>query len=209
MTDGYGPELITNGNFSNGTTGWTLAGGTASVASNIVTLTNVSTRATLSQGFQTEIGKTYELDLGLIDNGDSGVLAATIRVVRTNSYAGTILVQANSPDANSTLTFTALDATTYIYLANNVTTAGKTVSFGPISVREVPAITWAPHKLLPYSEDFSTPAWTKNDCTESLGLLTATGSNAFIKSTISSTQYIQTFEAIVSSGTSAFPYIVL
>ena len=165
MTSGYGPELVTNGDFSNGTTGWTLAGGTASVVANVVTLTNVSTRTTLLQGFQTEIGKTYELDLGLIDDGNSGPLAARVRVVRTESYAGTILVQAAASDANSTLTFTALDATTYIYLANNGTATDETVSFGPVSVREMPSIKWRPHNLVTYSEQFDNAAWVKNNVT--------------------------------------------
>jgi hypothetical protein len=134
-----GPELVTNGTFDTDTTGWILSGGTASFSGGIVTLTNVTSRATISQGFSTTPGRTYKFSFGSISNGNSGPNAARIRVVATDSYSGTILLDVNQGSSNSSLFFTATGSTTFLYLANNTTTAGNFVEFGgAISVRELP-----------------------------------------------------------------------
>jgi hypothetical protein len=129
-----GAELLVNGSFLTGdTTGWTLADGTASVTAGVVTLTNVATRATLSQAITTVVGQQYRVDLGEISNGASS--QAYVRVTSTNSYSGTLVAQASATSSNGFLFFTATTTTTYFWLANNSTTAGLTVSYGGVSVK--------------------------------------------------------------------------
>lgn len=189
MTDGYGPELWTN-------PAQTLQGPWVSAGSGVYTIdgSQSGTVGVIDDDFVV-IGKSYSITYTVSNRSAGGVTGQVGSVSgNTNISDGTytdivVATATNKPRVNANSSF--------------IGTVSK------ISVREIPAIKWAPHNLVTYSEDFSNPAWEKGSCTESSGLLTATGVNAFIRRTISSTQHIQTFEAVVSSGTSAFPYILL
>jgi hypothetical protein len=131
-----GTELLTNGDFSNGTTGWTIAAtGTATVTSGIIRITSVSGRGTASQALSTIVGQQYRIDLGLISNGNAGFNAAIVRITSTNSYGGTLLTSASSAFSNGLLFFTATTTTTYIWLAENTATTSNFVEFGGLSVK--------------------------------------------------------------------------
>ncbi|MDB2363012.1 hypothetical protein N9V70_01015 [Candidatus Pelagibacter bacterium] len=189
MTDGYGPELWTN-------PAQTLQGPWVSAGSGVYTIdgSQSGTVGVIDDDFVV-IGKSYSITY-TVSNRSAGGVTGQVGATsgNTNSSDGTytdivVATATNKPRVNANSSF--------------IGTVSK------ISVREVPAIKWAPHNLLAYSEDFSNSYWEKGSCTESSGLLTATGVNAFLRRVISSTQHIQTFEAVVSSGTSAFPYMLL
>jgi len=182
-----GPELVTNGTFDTDTSGWALAGGTASVDSSGATLTNVTSRTTLSQAFSTTSGSAYRVT-GVLSNLNSGQLSATIRVTSTNSYSGTVVAQFNTSAGGAvpfSFVFTSNASTLYFWAANNVTTAGLTVRFDNISVRELPGNhafqttsakrpkLAARYNLLTRTEEFNDAAWTKGNTTVTANAATA------------------------------------
>ena len=122
-------ELVTNGDFATDVTGWTLAaGGLASVSSGVVTLTNDTNRARLSQTIATEVGKTYRIYITEVGLG--------------NSPAGSVRVQHGATQVTlvggeNNVVFVAASASTEIVMFQNTTTAGLFFSFDDISVREV------------------------------------------------------------------------
>ena len=159
MTDGYGPELVTNGSYSDGTTGWTANEGfTVSNGVATVTTTSGTVAAKIQQSFATEVGKTYILTLNLIARVPSFKTSINSSGF-TNS--GDLYAENNNVLGRQSVVFTATTTTTYLVLISNTTTAGKSVSFDNVSVREMPVIKWAPHNLIPYSEDFSNASWVK------------------------------------------------
>ena len=147
MTDGYGPELVTNGDFSTDSD-WTKGAG-VSISSGVASVNSASGITLLSQ--------------------DLGVAQKTIVVSLTvsNYVSGILRVQygaINSPNLSDNGTYS------FIISGSNVSTNLTLLSIGGsqcildidnISVREMPAIKWAPHNLLTYSEDFSNAAWTE------------------------------------------------
>jgi hypothetical protein len=164
-----GSELLTNGDFANSTTGWTIAAaGTAVVTSGIVRITSISGRATISQALTTVVGQQYRVDLGSISNGNAGAGAAIVRITSTNSYSGTLITSVGSASSNGLLFFTATTTTTYIWLAENTATASNYVEFGGLSVKSdsgnhAPQATSASrpilrarYNLLTYSEAMAT-----------------------------------------------------
>ena len=69
--------------------------------------------------------------------------------------SGDLYSQNTNDLGRQSVVFTATTTTTYLVLISNTTTAGKSVSFDNVSVREMPVIKWAPHNLLRWSEDVS------------------------------------------------------
>jgi hypothetical protein len=141
-----GSTLLTNGDWAANDTGWTVAGGTTSYSgtapNRVVTLTNVASRVTLSQAFTTVVGRVYRAICPAANNLTSGTTAATLRVTSTNSFGGTLLGQAaafNAGDNYLEVYFTATSTTSYIWVANNSTTAALTVSFGSVEIKDVSA----------------------------------------------------------------------
>ena len=54
-------ELVTNGDFSNGTTGWTASGATLSVANGQLTVADNGGYTKAYQGVTTVVNRTYQL----------------------------------------------------------------------------------------------------------------------------------------------------
>jgi len=127
-----GPELVTNGDFSGGTAGWTLAaGGTATVSGGVVTLTNVTSRAGISQFSTTVVGRSYRVIVSGVNLGNSPANSArvTLGASQFALAAGT-----------TSLLYVASGTSTEVVLWQNATTEGLNFSVDNISVRELTAI---------------------------------------------------------------------
>jgi hypothetical protein len=140
MTDGYGPELVTNGGFDSDSD-WTVTG-TASISGGKARINSPSGElAEIYQNGVLEVGKTYILEYTLDDtSGDTQFV-----------NGGTFTLE----DGKNSLSFIATSANVYFKRG-----AGSVIStIDNVSVREVPAIKWAPHNLVTYSEDLTATSW--------------------------------------------------
>jgi hypothetical protein len=142
----YGPELVVNGDFSNGTAGWTPAGGSIAAVGDQLVLTSsgagFAVRAQ-SGAIPVQIGKRYRLSANQI--------AGTGPAIRVGTTAGgTDLGQSFSTPVGQTnsLEFVATQNTAFVSLTGaNVN--GTTTTFDNVSLTEVLS--------LPLRQD-STPA---------------------------------------------------
>jgi len=199
MTDGYGPELVTNGGFDSDLSGWSDSG----LVSNYLTGGLLGFTATAGgqgayQSFSTTAGKTY---------------IATVRLVSNTTTANLRLGDGLTPDAGiksalldstgiAEVVFTAESSTSYVYLRAR---AAGTFEWDNVSVREMPVIKWAPHNLLTYSEDLS--QWTENGATASATVLTSnSGLNAHARYTTFdyTANQKQTFSGRIEAGTHSY-----
>ena len=161
-----GPELVTNGDFSSGSTGWiatswVISGGKA-------TISNVSD--SLAQNVTLVAGKTYRVEYTLSEFSGTGAF-------RPRFFGGTT-VTGTSRSANGTYAeiMTAVSGNTQ--MAISVTSATCSGSVDNISVREIPGnhATQATsasrptygieplggrRNLLTHTEEFDNAAWTK------------------------------------------------
>jgi hypothetical protein len=126
-----GAELVTNGDFSGGTTGWTSwQTGTLSIDTGRLKVENGA--ATISGGYQivtVVVGKVYQFE-GIKEAGT----ASGPRYYLGTSIGGT---QYSSNAAASTK-FTATSTTLVVTASTQTTTLGATAFFDNISVRELP-----------------------------------------------------------------------
>src|SRR3990167_9194582 len=120
-----GVELATNGDFSDGTTGWTAGGSpTFTVSSGVATVTNsLAAESNISKAILT-IGKWYEVSITRT--------AAVTGVGRISVGGASFALVAG---ANRVL---ALAATVNFSVSTNSAAAGASVSIDNISVREIP-----------------------------------------------------------------------
>jgi hypothetical protein len=123
-----GAELLTNGTYAAGTTGWTEgANATYSVSDGILTLTNVESRSRLSQFITTVVGRTYRVVVTGYDVGNNNPTSPKI-IVGATQYS---LTSAN-------LVHVATSTSTEIAIFNNSTLAGLFFSVDDVTVRELP-----------------------------------------------------------------------
>ena len=157
MTDGYGAEEVTNGDFTGtgNVTNWTLEGtATNNNGVNKFDVTaGASTNVVASQTIALTIGKAYQLSFER--------LAGTIHSSVSASGAG---LPTSYSDVIGVETRTFIATASSASLLINSGAGSTTVILDNVSVKEAPAIKWAPHNLLTYSEDFSNPAYGKTDC---------------------------------------------
>jgi hypothetical protein len=73
----YGPELVTNGDFSQGSTGWTMSNGWA-IESGTAKVVTPTGQADIQQSIATIIGKTYELKFHVVSFRNSGAMAVQV-----------------------------------------------------------------------------------------------------------------------------------
>ncbi len=172
-----GSELVTNGDFSNGTTGWTNDYCIVTVANEQAILENNSANnyATLNRSFSTTNGKWYYAEVSYI-SGTSSV-GGKIQIGTTprggDLGTGSFVAAGNK----SFIRFLAVGSTTYVtVVGSNI--AGQTATFDNISVRELPGnhafnpsgnsanfpVLSARYNLLTKTEDFSNAtAWPPTD----------------------------------------------
>ena len=135
------PELVTNGGFTSGDTGWTIGGtgGSQSVVSGELQVVRTVGGTSSSQSFTTVSGRTYVVD------GVQRVVSGSAQpnlVARTGSDPAATVVGNGAATSSGTMVansfvFVATGTTTFIHL--QVGTANGTVAFDNISVKEVPA----------------------------------------------------------------------
>lgn len=137
-----GSELVTNGDFSGGTTGWIAFGSVAptltTISGELQVLTNEAAPGGAYQAITTVVGKWYTV-AAKIRRGDG--VDVRMRAV-TSTPAGTLLAESatvTSASATSvTLTFVATSTSTAIYARVNANGIGQTGFFDNVSVRELP-----------------------------------------------------------------------
>lgn len=132
-----GPQLVTNGDFSAGLTGWAGQNAALSVANGRLVVANDSTsNATAYQSITTVVGKTYLLTGVVSDPVDclprlaAGTVLAAGDLV-TFQYTGT-------GDKVARCVFVATGTTTWINALTNSLTATASARFDDISVQEIP-----------------------------------------------------------------------
>jgi hypothetical protein len=160
MTDGYGPELLTNGDFSTGDTTGFFADSNPVVSRGVITIPIVSGgKNYIQQTISTEEGKTYIVTGKLIDaDSNSRQLRVSAQTGNSGAQTGDLGVSFTSLDAGGNLSFvfttTSAQNTTIRFICNTIT-AGHFASFDNLSVREMPVIKFAPHNYQRYSDDVS------------------------------------------------------
>jgi len=142
MTQGYGPELVTNGDFATDTD-WTLNGSasiSASISGGVANLT--ATNDAVKQDLTGTQGTTVEVSFTA--NRTSGT---NLRVY----VGGSLLSDVSTPTGTYTYILEGGNTDNEFQIRSN----GFVGTISNISVREAPKIVWAPHNLVEYSEDFS------------------------------------------------------
>lgn len=170
------PELVTNGDFSNGTTGWTSINATLSAVSGVLRITKTSVNGQARTTVPTVIGKVYRVKATLTNRS----VAAVVSYLDLGSsagglqYARTAVAGLGVLNGSVTVYFTAAATTAYLGLYSAEGTGFE--EWDNISVRELPG-NHAFHKpgdvlaravisrrvnLLTKTEDFADSYWSKN-----------------------------------------------
>jgi hypothetical protein len=133
-----GPELVTNGDFSDGVTGWTAVRSTLSAPSNQLLVTGASTYPGVWQAFSTVANKWYKVDFEIISLGSSPKL----RLAPKNGTGdlGSALAIADYVNTGvKTAYFRAASTTSTVFiLSENSSVADFTID--NISVRELKGV---------------------------------------------------------------------
>ncbi|HEX6376952.1 MAG TPA: hypothetical protein VFZ91_14665 [Allosphingosinicella sp.] len=125
--DPLGPELVVNGTFDSGTTGWTAVNGaTLSVVGGALRVTN-GANGRAYQVVATVIGQTYQVS-ATIGGGTAD------RLIRVGTSQGAASYTAFT-GTGGTATFVATTTNTYITLMLNSADAGKYGDFDNVSLR--------------------------------------------------------------------------
>lgn len=220
-----GPELVTNGGFSNGTTGWAGSNATLSLSSGRLRVTDNGSSAYAYQVLTVEPGKTYKLTFDYLFPSANTSTDYEVNIRNTNQ-SGSILKGLNTGTttwvedvlSSNSMVFTPNTSTVGLTLTSSSTT-GDYADFDNISVRQVsaPQFGWPePEYIGPeLVTDFSTYAdqtafdvdWTRSaSSTFSNGNLVLT-SAAFAETTSSNIGYtagtpvVVTFDVTVTPGT--------
>jgi hypothetical protein len=192
MTDGYGPEVVTNGKFGTDTAGWVSgpSAATSAAVSGEMQVTNVSSYGRVITAIPTVVGRQYEVSgVGRVISG-AGVPAASLYL--TNSAGSTIqagTVNYTNTDAPLGLFFTATATTSYIS-AITFGNVGNVSAFDNVSVRQSPVLKWRPHNLITKSNTFDT--WSKD-------FSTVTANNATGPDGVANTADTITFNATTNN----------
>jgi len=165
-----GPELVTNGDFSGGTTGWAAYGSAAiSAGPGRLQVTVSGTSSGAQQDITTVVGKTYRVVCDFVD-----VVGLTgVRLSAFTSGLGTVLLDPPLNDISTTPRtgfFVALSTTTTILLQGYATGSFSCANISCVQVTgnhasqttaiNRPLLQRGLWNLLTYSQDFSNAVWT-------------------------------------------------
>lgn len=172
-----GPELVTNGNFSSGTTGWTGVNATISVVSGALRVTATALFPSAYTSITTVVGKKYIVNATLVADAMTG---NSFFSVGTTPGAGDVAtINFGSTPSTQVVVFTATTTTTYIALAgssaalpteyidwDNIScklTAGYPAFQPTLAQRPIYGINpiVGTRNLLTYTEQFDNAAWVK------------------------------------------------
>jgi hypothetical protein len=210
MTDGYGPELVTNGTFDSDLSGWTDTNSHWSVVDGRAYHASSSAYNPLS--LTLSLSGTYILTF------DAEVISASNTAHLLVDGTSTQLL-ANGSDSYSVF---ITDATTIVFSRE----PGSTAEFyiDNVSVREMPVIKWAPHNLFQRSEELDHSYWntkshisiTPNSTTAPNGTATAdkivaNGNNTihFVARNFSYPVASETYELCVFAKPAGYNFIKL
>jgi hypothetical protein len=169
-----GPEIVVNGTFNDGTSGWTAGGATLSVENQRLKITNTGAAfGYASQSFTTVVGRTYLISANInVGNVGTVYLRAGISALSFSYFNGS-----TSVDTVLSGTFVATATTSFVHVLNtNVIDGFSTVD--NISVKLVtgnqatqstsgsrPTYGIVPatgrRNQFTYSEDFGNAVWSK------------------------------------------------
>jgi len=203
-----GPELVTNGDFSNGLSGWGTTAGTLSIVNAALRITSTDT-AQSCRAFSAVtcvIGKTYRVTGTLVTNTSGR--GANLAI---GNGAGFSTIASSPSAANSrtdSFVFTAQQVTQYV-MWSVVQDSGSYFEIDNISVKELPGnhatqatstkrpVLSARVNLLTKTEDFSDAVWLKGATTATANELTILGVG-YIRQAVTVlplTNYVFTFKA--------------
>ena len=182
-----GSEQVTNGDFSNGTTGWSpeYSASISVVNSQLEITGSVTGGGRTAQGVTTTIGASYVLKATITNVNSSGIL---IKISQNSNLDGAYFNSASNTTTNPveiTHTFIATSATTYIG-TNQSGSSYSTTFIDNVSVKEVttsniPRVDYLNNtngslllepqrtNLITHSEDFSSGNWGLTDYSSGAG----------------------------------------
>ena len=160
MTGGYGPELISNGGFIDGSTGWTL--GTNWVVSDGRGRISTAAGVASDLSYQVTIPEAGAYIFEFSATSDAGLVGISFYDgTATRTDAGTYSNQGVGQGRLSRVFTFSAGGTFTVRAAASATWTGTVDDF---TCRKMPVVQWRPHNLLTYSEDFS--QWTETIVTE-------------------------------------------
>ena len=194
-----GPQLVTNGDFSNGITGWQAFSGATTIADVSQTLQQTVASGTAAasrpvSGFATVVGRTYRLSYDVVEVG-AGATNAKCYVGTTSGGTTNGVEGTPRSTAGSVTTHFLAAATTYFLTTEHQGAVGTFTRFDNISVRELPgnhatqatAASRPTYGIVPYTgrrnlllwtEDFTNAVWTKTNITLTSGIVDPNGGTA-------------------------------
>jgi hypothetical protein len=182
-----GSELVTNGTFDTGISGWTdissTGGSIAWNASGYLDLVCATGAAWANTSFTTVAGKTYRLSFNVVTSDNVqiyiGTAAGGTQILGATTIAGS---------SSHTRTFVAINTTAHISFREP--TVGVTTSIDNVSVRELPGnhafqsvattsrpVLSARYNLLTKTEQFADGAWLKSNINLAGAKVSPTGSS--------------------------------
>ena len=200
MTDGYGPELVTNGSFDSDVSGWTATGVIERTRLGRLRLYGASLTPDryIHQTLTTVSGKTYLVTVDLREES-GGSSRGLVRVGTSGANSTDLLSSPYFGEGSQTFTFTATGTSSTLTLFWDDSGTSDYSEWDNVSVREMPVIKWAPHNLLTYSEDPSSSLTSTNDASwTSNNTLTATAQSG------NQTPYARVLQTFTQKGTYVF-----
>jgi len=194
----YLDDLVTNGDFSNGTTGWETAPAatTLTVSSGVATLTRNDNYGDAKQYIKTEVGKTYRLTYTVTAVSNSYAVDFGSAQHTSNAITGTRVLYHTATSDSTLVKFGILNSST------------GTLTFDNVSVQEV-----GENLVTNGTFDNGTTGWTdvssgSGTVSHSSGAVNLVGTDSSNRGRISQTisslvvgkTYVIIFESTVSSG---------